>query len=102
MNYENSLKEATYFLSHQIKFPLNSIDKNYINEIKEIRLKINSPVCLVTHNRRLFLRYDGSLSADADVSDLCIVSENDMEESVSRITGKPIRFARYSMKPNSN
>ncbi len=25
-----------------------------------------------------------------------------MEESVSKITGKPIRFARYSMKPNNN
>ena len=98
MNSENVLKETTYFLSEQIRFPLAAIDKNYIKDIKEIRLKISAPVCIVTSNKRLFLRYDGTLSDSADTNDLCIVSKNDMDESASRLVNFSVHAFQNEMK----
>ena len=98
MNSENILKEATYFLSQQIRFPINAIDKKYINEIKEVRLKIGAPVCLVTSDSKLFLRYDGTLSGTAEDSNLCIVSKNDMDESTSRLVNFSVHAFQNEIK----
>lgn len=98
MNSESILKEATYFLTEQVRFPLAAIDKKYINEIKEIRLKISAPVCLVTSDSKLFLKYDGTLSNAADGNDLCIVSKNDIDESASRLVNFSVHAFQNEMK----
>lgn len=98
MTNKNTLHEACYFLCDQIRFPLDAVNENYIDKIKEIRLKIGAPVCLVMADTKMFLRYDGTLSDLPQGSNLCIVSKNDMDESASRLVNFSIHAFQNEMK----
>ncbi len=98
MTNKNILQEASYFLCDQIRFPLATVNKNYIDKTKEIRLKIGAPVCLVMTDSKMFLRYDGTLSDLPQGNNLCVVSKNDMDESASRLVNFSIHAFQNEMK----
>ncbi len=79
------INEATAFLPDALRFSLGAISENILCEIKEIRLKRNNPVCIVTSNKKLFLKYNGELVSDADQSGLCIAENNYVDEAVRRL-----------------
>lgn len=98
MDSKNVIKEASYFLPEQIRLVLAALDERYIAHIKEIRLKCNTPICLITSKKRLFLKYNGTLSEDATGSDLLITSKNDVDESASRLVNFSVHAFQNDMK----
>lgn len=98
MNSEKILKQAIYFLPEHLRFTIAAIDKKYIDDIKEIRLKYNTPVCIVTAKRKMFLKYDGSVSDMHDAADVCICSKSDMQEAASRLVNFSLHAYQNELK----
>lgn len=92
------INEATAFLPDALRFPFSNIGEKYLCDIKEIRLKRNYPVCVVTSNKKLFLKFDGELVCDAEQSGLCKVENIYMDEAVRRLCNYSIHAFQNQMK----
>ncbi|MEE1279770.1 MAG: stage III sporulation protein AA [Oscillospiraceae bacterium] len=92
------IKEATAFLPDVLRFPIGAISENVLCEIKEIRLKRKTPVCIVTSNNKLFLKFDGTVVADAEQAGLCIVENADMDDAVRRLCNYSVHAFQNEMK----
>ncbi len=74
------------FTSPRIHSYLKKLSENAIHSIQEIRLRVNSPIVIVTSNGSSFLTDNGKLSLISSAS--CIVpSENEIYETVNKMCG---------------
>ncbi len=85
MNNNKSLKEATYFLSDNIRYPIHAINTLKITSISEIRIKKFWPVSIIADNKRYFLKYNGSLINTIENTGMCIAEPEDFDESVRKL-----------------
>lgn len=85
MNNDICLKEATYFLSDNIRYPLNAINSTNDLLISEVRIKRSWPVSVIANNERYFLKYDGLLTKNIESGSLCIADAEDFDESVRKL-----------------
>ncbi len=92
------IKEATAFLPDALRFPIGAINEKMLDEIKEIRLKRKSPVCIVTSNNKIFLKFDGTGAADAEQAGLCIVENSDMDDAVRRLCNYSVHAFQNEMR----
>ncbi len=83
------MKNFTYiitFTSPRIQSYLKKISENIIDNIQEIRLRINSPIVIVTSNGSSFLTDNGKLSLIASAN--CIFPDtNEIYETVNKMCG---------------
>ncbi len=82
---DNNLIQATSFLTEKIRYPLYSIDFENVPQINEVRVKKLWPVSVISNNKRLFLKYDGSLIDNIEEKGLCIAEADDFDESIRRL-----------------
>jgi len=85
MNNDKSLKEATYFLTDNIRYPIHAINTSNNALISEIRIKKFWPVSVIMNNKRFFLKYDGTLTEQIKNSGMCIADAEDFDESIRKL-----------------
>lgn len=83
--YEN-FSYIISFISPRIQGYLNKLDKKYINELQEIRLRTNRPVVIVTASGSSFLTDSGRLSYIMSVSSV-IPTQNEIYDTVNKMCG---------------
>ncbi len=86
---KNLMKNFAYiitFTSPRIQSYLKKISETIISNIQEIRLRINSPIVIVTENGSSFLTDNGKLSLIASVN--CIFPDrNEIYETLNKMCG---------------
>lgn len=83
--YEN-FSYITSFVSPRIQGYLNKLDRKYINEIQEIRLRAGRPVVIVTASGSSFLTNNGRLSFIMSLSSV-IPTQNEIYDTVNKMCG---------------
>lgn len=92
------IREATAFLPDTIRYPISVIKEEMAEQIKEIRLKRECPVAVITSNQRLFLRFDGSLTYNLNQDDICIAKSHEIDDAVRRLCNYSLHAFQNEMK----
>lgn len=92
------IREATAFLPDRIRYPIAAIKESIAAEIKEIRLRRMCPIVIVTSNMRCFLKYDGTMTLNADDGGICMAENPDMDDAVRKLCNFSVYAFQNEMK----
>ncbi len=91
------ISEATAFLTDKIRYPIGLIPDDILCDIKEFRLKRNTPISIVTSRKKIFFKYDGTVIRSAEEAGVCRAESVDIEESVRRLCNYSVHAYQNEM-----
>ena len=94
----NNLRQATDFLPDKIKYSILAISESDAICINEVRLKRRRPIIVSTSDKRMFLRYNGTLTQNPRESSLCVVDDEGLSDAVRRLCNYSVHAFQNELK----
>lgn len=83
-------KEILNFLSLKIRRAIENIPFSNLENIEEIRIRLNKPLIFTINNKNLILSNKGAFSENLSAEECIIINNDDIEETFKRITASSV------------